>query len=417
MPLAALAIILAIAARGPQVAQVPFLALDTSLFAAALVIAAQLIPLTPELRLRLAPSSIAFEQAVRVGPATAPILSGPISVDPAATRSALFAVALILLVFWSARTVLTRGGGRTTIRGIAIMGLIVAPLAIAQHITAPKLFYWLWAGSSGNTLPYSPFVNRNDFAGWLVMAIPLTVAYAVGRIQSHSSAGEPFDPDVAFDNHGLLLTVAAFTMTAALLASLSRSGMAGAAAGLAVFLLLSRRRLGGRRAAWMIGGVVVMVAAAAMYTNMDLLARRMSGVMSEGVLGRLSIWRQSWPVVSDFWPVGAGVGSYQRVMMVYQTSSRLFYISHADNELLQMLAEGGALLAVPVTAAIVSGIALVRRRLRTDRTRIFWIRAGAASSLVAIAVQNMWEMTLRVPANAVLLAICAALAVREAAER
>src|SRR5581483_6897104 len=102
---------------------------------------------------------------------------GPISVDPAATRAALFAVALILLVFWSARTVLTRGGGRTTIRGIAIMGLIVAPLAIAQHITAPKLFYWLWAGSSGNTLPYSPFVNRNDFAGWLVMAIPLTVAY------------------------------------------------------------------------------------------------------------------------------------------------------------------------------------------------------------------------------------------------
>jgi O-antigen ligase len=167
----------------------------------------------------------------------------------------------------------------------------------------------------------------------------------------------------------------------------------------------------------MVAGIVVMVAAAAMYTNMDLLARRMGGAMSEGVLGRLSIWRQTWPLVSDFWPVGAGVGSYQRAMMVYQTSSRLFYISHADNEILQMLAEGGALLALPVAAAIGSVIVIVRRRLQTDRTRMFWIRAGAASSLVAIAVQNMWEMTLRVPANAVLLAICAALAVREAAER
>jgi len=206
-------------------------------------------------------------------------------------------------------------------------------------------------------------------------------------------------------------------MTAALLASLSRSGMAGAAAGFAVFLVLSRRRLGRRRVTWMVAGMVLMVAAAAMYTNMDLLARRMGGAVSEGVVGRLSIWRQTWPVVSDFWPVGAGVGSYQRVMLVYQTSSRLFYISHADNEVLQMLAEGGALLAVPVAAAIVSAIVLIRRRLRQDRTRIFWIRAGAASSLAAIAVQNMWEMTLRVPANAVLLAICAALAVRDAADQ
>src|SRR2546422_853596 len=131
----------------------------------------------------------------------------------------------------------------------------------------------------------------------------------------------------------------------------------------------------------------------------------------EGLTGRVAIWRQTWPMVRDFWPVGSGVGSYEQVMVLYQTTtSRLFYISHADNEYLQVLAEGGALLGVPVALALLAFIAVIAKRLRGDRTPLFWIRAGAASGILAVAVQNFFEMTLRVPANAVLLAILAAVA-------
>jgi O-antigen ligase len=118
-------------------------------------------------------------------------------------------------------------------------------------------------------------------------------------------------------------------------------------------------------------------------------------------------------MVRDFWPVGSGVGTYQQVMTLYQTSSRLFYISHADNEYLQVLAEGGALLGIPVAVALIAFGSAIIRRLRTDRTPLFWVRAGAASGLLAVCVQNVWEMTLRVPANAVLLAILAAIATHE----
>lgn len=322
-------------------------------------------------------------------------------------------MALIVVVFWSARTLLQRGGVRTTIRGIAWMGLVIAPMAIAQHTSAPRLFYWTWRGLSSNSLPYTPFVNRNDFAGWLVMAIPLTLGYAVARLQSRRAAGEPFDPESALDNKGLLLGLSLFAMTAGLLASLSRSGMAGLAAGLLVFILLSRGRMSWRRTVWMLIGLVAMVGLAAMYTNMGLLASRMSNVVSEGMAGRLSIWRQTWPMVRDFWPTGSGVGTYQRVMVLYQTTSRLFYISHADNEYLQVLAEGGALLGVPVAIVLIAGATAIVRHLREERSALFWMRAGAASGLLGIAVQNMWEMTLRVPANAVLFAILAAIALRD----
>src|SRR5262249_41724587 len=99
--------------------------------------------------------------------------------------------------------------------------------------------------------------------------------------------------------------------------------------------------------------------------------------------------------------------------VLYQTSSRLFYISHADNELLQMLAEGGAPLGAAAIAVLVSGAIAVARRLRSDRTPVFWMRLGAASGLVAFAAQNCWEMTLRVPANAVLFVTLAAIAVHD----
>ena len=41
------------------------------------------------------------------------------------------------------------------------------------------------------------------------------------------------------------------------------------------------------------------------------------------------------------------------------------------------------------------------------------MRAGAAAGLLGIAVQSLWEVSLVMPANAVLAAVLAALAVHE----
>jgi O-antigen ligase len=201
---------------------------------------------------------------------------------------------------------------------------------------------------------------------------------------------------------------------AGLLASMSRSALVGALAALFLFVCLARGRMSGRQIASMLAVAAGMVVLAAVYAaNASALTGRFAGAVSEGLTGRVAIWRQTWPMVGDFWPVGSGVGTYQQVMVLYQTMTRLFYISHADNEYLQILAEGGALLGVPVALAIVALAGAIAVRLRADRTPLFWIRAGAASGIVAVAVQNLFEMTLRVPANAVLLAILAAIATHD----
>jgi hypothetical protein len=42
------------------------------------------------------------------------------------------------------------------------------------------------------------------------------------------------------------------------------------------------------------------------------------------------------------------------------------------------------------------------------------VRAGAVGGLIAVAVQSLWETGLRVPANALLFAVLAAIAMHDA---
>jgi O-antigen ligase len=230
-------------------------------------------------------------------------------------------------------------------------------------------------------------------------------------------AGDPIDPEEAFDNPAIVLGLAIFAMSAGLLASLSRSGLAGMLAAIGLFLVVARGRMSREWLRWMTLALAGMLLLGLMYANAGALGNRLSGVVGEGVAGRFTIWRQTWPMVTDFWPTGSGVGTYQKVMLLYQTSSWRFSISHADNEYLQVLAEGGALLAIPVTIALVAGVLSIRRRLVAERSPIFWVRLGAACGIFGLAIQNLFEMTLRVPANAVLFALLAAIATHGAPGR
>jgi hypothetical protein len=62
---------------------------------------------------------------------------------------------------------------------------------------------------------------------------------------------------------------------------------------------------------------------------------------------------------------------------------------------------------------MVAFIRLAASRLREDLTGVFWIRAGAAAGLAGAALQSVWENGLRIPANALLAAILAAIVVHE----
>jgi O-antigen ligase len=84
----------------------------------------------------------------------------------------------------------------------------------------------------------------------------------------------------------------------------------------------------------------------------------------------------------------------------------------AHNDYLQVIAEGGLLVSVPV--AIVVGLVVtgIRRRLSSgqdDRVTV-WIRLGAVAGLLGIAAQSLVEFSLQMPGNAVLFVVLMAIA-------
>ena len=127
----------------------------------------------------------------------------------------------------------------------------------------------------------------------------------------------------------------------------------------------------------------------------------------------MEIWRQTLPIISDFPATGAGIGTYEQAMLVYQEGNRQFFFNQAHNQYLQLAAEGGLLVGVPALVATLVFVALVLSRIRRDRSGTFWIRVGAVAALTGVATQSLWETGLRMPANALLFGLVAAIAVHE----
>ena len=385
---------------------------DLALAACLAFIALQTVPLPPSIRLALSPRAAAIDQVLWLDAPADPLTGSfrPLSVDTAATGWAIAVAIAAAAAFWCARDVFRRNGMRTVARGIAWLGLALASVALLQHVTAPAMLYWTWP--TVFQAAFTPYVNKNYFAAWLIMAIPVTAGYIVARL-SPGGDGSRVSLDAVANPTTVWLGVSACLMSAALLTTVSRSGLLGAAAGLACFMWLAHGRVGRRGLAPLALVVVLALGVAVAYANMGALADRITETLEKGGGGRMVIWRETWPMVKDFWLTGVGAGAYERGMLVYWQHKGLWYVNHAHNEYLQLAAEGGLLLCLLLAGLLVAGIRHGVRALRRERTQAFWLRVGALSGVVAIAVQSLWDTGLRMPANTILFALLAAITLHD----
>jgi O-antigen ligase len=126
------------------------------------------------------------------------------------------------------------------------------------------------------------------------------------------------------------------------------------------------------------------------------------------------IWRETIPIVRDFWLTGTGVGTYETAMLVYQRSSPGVRFNQAHNHYLQVAAEGGMLVGVPVAIGLWLYLRIAARKIVADKTSMYWVRAGAVCGLAGIAAQSFWDTGLTAPANAFLASVAAAIVVHSA---
>jgi hypothetical protein len=341
----------------------------------------------------------------------------PLTIHPRSTAWAAVIWCLTVATFVSARRLLTSGGIRVVIRGVSAIAIAVSGIGIAQDATAHGLMYWTRAPLQEGAPPFGPFVDRNSFATWVLLAAPLCAGYLIAHTVAHHRHQHALVRwtvrlRAALDARAIWLTAAVILMLIALATTLSRSGLSSLVA--VVMLggyLKSRRRAGaGGWPGWVTTACAATIVFAVARIDPLVLGRRFAAAPTSAA-DRLVIWRETLPIVRDFWLTGTGAGTYETAMLVYQRSSPGVRFNQAHNHYLQVVAEGGLLLTVPLLIAAWTYGRSAASRVAADQTGMYWIRAGALSGLIGVAAQSLWETGLTVPANAFLAAITAAIAI------
>jgi O-antigen ligase len=292
-------------------------------------------------------------------------------------------------------------------------------VALAQDATGHGLMYWRWRPIDEGPPPFGPYVNRNHFATWGVMAAPLCIGYLTAHATAHHGAGTMAAwrrrVVAVLDARAALLLAAAALLIVAIAASLSRSGLIGLGAALASAAALAYRRTGStltrsaRPAIFMVALGALAALAVLVRVGPAAIAGRFA-TSEVALVDRLTIWRDTLAVLRDFWLTGTGAGTYQTAMIVYQRSSPGVLFNQAHNHYLQVIAEGGLLIGIPVFLALGTFAREAWLALEEDRSGLRWVRLGAIAGLIGVSVQSLLETGLTTPANTALAAVLAAIA-------
>jgi O-antigen ligase len=249
------------------------------------------------------------------------------------------------------------------------------------------------------------YINRNHFAGFMEMMLPLGLAYtlAMGSWQKKMSIKALISSDRP--NFQFFLSIGLIVMALALLLSKSRAGIFGGVTGFLTFALLMRSSSGELpRSFWVVISVIIgMVSFYSLKIGIDPVLERFLRISKETT--RLDIWRDSMAMIKDH-PFGIGLAAFKQVFPVYNVSNfsdtRFIYL---HNDYLQLLVETGwtgflALVGGFYIFLVKSVFKIQHMRLQSDPLRYF-LSIGALSGLVSIAFHSFFDFNLHMPANCV----------------
>jgi O-antigen ligase len=319
---------------------------------------------------------------------------------PFLTRVELLKLAAYLLIFFlSTQAFRERRDLNRLAWFLILLCFTVSLMGIVQRFASDAKIYGLRTLTEGGD-PFGPFVNRNHFAGFVELTLPIAFALMIFRGLRRDM----------FPMAGLL----AIVPLGAMVLSGSRGGIISFAFAIAVLALLTRSRKGPdapRLAA------IAMVGFAALALVLWLGAGKAIERFSTLHSGDVSLARRSNMVQSaahiffDHPLAGAGLGSLVAVYPKYETAYDGNVVDHVHNDYMELLAEMGLLGAL-------CGIAFLWILSRDARTCFLAdqghfsraIHAGAIAALCGLLLHSLVDFNLHIPSNAILFLLQAHLA-------
>ena len=272
----------------------------------------------------------------------------------------------------------------------------VSLLGIIQHFTSQGEIYW-FRTVGANSDPFGPFVNRNHFAGFVELTLPMGLALMVFR-------------GIRRDMFPLatLLTV---VPVSAMILSGSRAGIISLAfqvGVLALFVRMRRSREGPRMA------VVAIVALAALalivWVGAGRAIERFSALRSNEVAQgrRLSMARGAVHVFLNHPISGCGLGTIVAAYPRYETVYDGKVVDHVHDDYVEELAETGLLGGLCGLAFLWLLYRDTRKSFEAEQGHFSrGLHVGAIVALSGILLHSFVDFNLHIPSNALLFLLSA----------
>jgi O-antigen ligase len=223
-------------------------------------------------------------------------------------------VLAFLLLHQAAAAGFSHGPARRRFRKmLAWLGAALGLAALAQLASGTRLVYGVFEPLEGG-LPYGPFVNRNHFAGYMLLVLPIALGLLADAWRAYARRlGDNPNARRALvglqTREGTRLVYAALPPLlgiGALLASTSRGGILAFFAALALAAAGIRARKG--TPAW--AAALVFAAVALTWFGLERLEVRFLKA-SDDAPGRTVVWRESLQALNGSrWATGYGFNAY-----------------------------------------------------------------------------------------------------------
>ena len=248
----------------------------------------------------------------------APIAGGPATLASEATRLGItFVLAFLLLHETAAAAFVHRAARRRFRRMLAWLGSALAIGALVQLASGTRLVYGFFEPLEGGQ-PYGPFVNRNHYAGYMLLVLPVALGLLADAWRAYTRrVGDGPNARRSLvglqTREGTRLVYAALPPLlgiGALLASTSRGGILAFFAALALAAAGVRARRG--TPAWV--AALVFVAMALTWFGLERLQIRFLHA-SDDVPGRTVVWRESIESMhGSRWATGYGFNAFAEAL-------------------------------------------------------------------------------------------------------
>ncbi len=366
-------------------------------------VALQLVPLPPELLQFLSPAAARWH-----ADAAWPLqhVAAPLTLDQYATRDGLLKSATYVAFFALSLALLDR---RERIAATAY-ALVISGFAQAMYggLTA------LASQPGADSVAHGTFVNRNHFAGYLVMCLSIGLGLLIGSLTGEKSRSwkQFFRNIIAWIlSTKMLLRLALVIMVIALVLSRSRMGNSAFFISMlvtgAIGLLLAKRAP--RSMVILLSTLVVIdIFIVGAYFGVEKVVERLEKTQLEDERPESTLALAIW---KDYPAFGSGLGSFRVVFPRYRDPHLVETYTHAHNDYVEFASETGAVGIALLGLMVLMSFAVALRAQYVRRDPLMrGISFGAMMGIIALMIHSSVDFNLQIPSNALTFMLVLALA-------